>query len=54
MELNPTWFNELARSRRSTFPDQFKANDPVADEIIEEILTNATWAPTHGKAEPWS
>jgi nitroreductase len=50
---NPEWFNELARSRRSVFPDQLAAGKKVDDAIIREILTNATWAPNHGKAEPW-
>ncbi|HEX7906030.1 MAG TPA: nitroreductase [Chitinophagaceae bacterium] len=51
--LTPEQFNELARSRRSTFPDQLDAGKKVDDAIIKEILTNATWAPNHGKEEPW-
>ncbi len=46
-------FNQLARNRRSTFPDQFIAGKKVDDAIIKEILTNAYWAPNHGKQEPW-
>lgn len=46
-------FNRLARERRSTFPDQFVAGKKVEDAIIREILVNATWAPNHGKEEPW-
>lgn len=45
--------NEVIRSRRSVFPDQLAAGKPVDDAIIREILTNATWAPNHGKTEPW-
>ncbi len=45
--------NELIRSRRSVFPDQLAAGQPVDDAVIREILTNATWAPNHGKTEPW-
>lgn len=51
--MTPELFNELARSRRSVFPDQLDAGKKVDDAIIKEILTNATWAPNHGKAEPW-
>lgn len=51
--MNPEWFNQLARSRRSVFPDQFEAGKKVDDTIIKEIITNATWAPNHGKTEPW-
>lgn len=47
------WFNELARKRRSVFPDQFEAGKEVDDGIIREILVNATWAPNHGRMEPW-
>ena len=51
--MTPEDFNVLVRSRRSTFPDQFVAGKPVDDAIVQEVLTNATWAPNHGKAEPW-
>lgn len=50
---NPEYFNQLARSRRSVFPDQLEAGKKVDDQIILEILTNAIWAPNHGKEEPW-
>jgi nitroreductase len=46
-------FNQLVRSRRSVFPDQLEAGKKVDDAIIREILINATWAPNHGKTEPW-
>jgi nitroreductase len=46
-------FNKLVRERRSVFPDQFDVNREVDDEIINEILINATWAPNHGREEPW-
>jgi len=51
--IEPVQLNELIRSRRSVFPDQLEAGKKVDDTIIREILTNATWAPNHGKAEPW-
>ena len=51
--MNPALFNKLARNRRSTFPDQFVAGKKVDDNIINEIITNACWAPNHGKQEPW-
>ncbi|MGN6293575.1 MAG: nitroreductase family protein [Chitinophagaceae bacterium] len=51
--MSPDLFNELARSRRSVFPDQFDTSRKVDDAIITEILTNATWAPNHGRTEPW-
>lgn len=51
--MNPDWFNQLARNRRSVFPDQLEAGRRVDHQIIVEILTNATWAPNHGRMEPW-
>jgi nitroreductase len=51
--MHPTLFNELVRKRRSVFPDQFDAGRKIDDEIIKEILVNATWAPNHGQTEPW-
>ena len=46
-------FNQLARNRRSVFPDQLIPGKKVDDTIIKQILTNATFAPDHGHAEPW-
>ena len=45
--------NKIIRNRRSMFVAQFKENDPVEDHIIEELLENANWAPTHKLTEPW-
>jgi len=51
--MQPELFNQLARSRRSVFPDQFEAGAVVDDAIINEILINACQAPNHGRTEPW-
>lgn len=51
--MTPELFNELARNRRSVFPDQFETGKRIDDAIVKEILINATWAPNHGRAEPW-
>ncbi len=51
--MSPELFNQLARSRRSTFPDQFAPGKKVEDAIIREIIINATWAPNHGQQQPW-
>lgn len=53
-DFNISEVNKIIRGRRSQFIAQFKENDPVDDSIIEEILENATWAPTHKLTEPWS
>lgn len=51
--MKPELLNELIKNRRSVFPDQFDAGKKVDDEIIKQILVNATWAPNHGQGEPW-
>ena len=53
MKYNVGEFNDLIRNRRSVFPDQFAAGKKIPDEIITQILVNATWAPNHGQTEPW-
>ena len=53
MSFTPEYFNALAKARRSVFPDQFDTTRKVPDEIINQIVENATWAPNHGQAEPW-
>lgn len=44
--------NEVIRSRRSVFPPAF-SDKRIDDEIINQILENANWAPTHKLTEPW-
>lgn len=51
--MQPELLNELIKKRRSVFPDQFEAGKKVDDEIIKQIVLNATWAPNHGQTEPW-
>lgn len=42
----------VIRKRRSVFADEFIKKD-IPETTLEEILTNATWAPTHKMTEPW-
>jgi nitroreductase len=53
MTYNIEEVNRLIRNRRSVFPDQFEAGKHIPDDIIHQILENATWAPNHGHTEPW-
>lgn len=53
MTDSTTFLNNIIRQRRSVKPNQFKAGEIIPDEIIQQALINATWAPTHGKTEPW-
>lgn len=44
--------SKIIRTRRSVYADEFlKQNIP--DELLNEILINATYAPTHKMTEPW-
>lgn len=44
--------NRLIRHRRSIYPAQY-SGEPVKREVIDEMLGNAIWAPTHKLTEPW-
>jgi nitroreductase len=45
--------NELIRTRRSVFTQQFEPGKTIPDDIIWQALENANWAPTHKITEPW-
>ncbi len=53
MDNQAAQLNELIKNRRSVFPKQFAEGKVVPDEIITQILENASWAPSHGQTEPW-
>lgn len=44
--------DNIIKSRRSYFPTQFSGEE-VDDRIIQRILQNANWAPSHLHTEPW-
>ncbi len=52
MNITPGQVSELIRGRRSLYPAMY-SDKTIAREIIEEILENANWAPTHKMTEPW-
>ncbi|MEK7253700.1 MAG: nitroreductase [Bacteroidota bacterium] len=52
MSISPAQATELIRKRRAIFPKTFN-DKPLAREIIEEVLENANWAPTHRLTQPW-
>ena len=53
MDYNIEEFNRLVRNRRSVYPKQYEEGKTIPDEVIMQILENATWAPNHGQTEPW-
>lgn len=49
----PTDISMLIRGRRAIFPKTYLPGKPVGRNIIEQLLENANWAPTHKLTEPW-
>ncbi len=52
MRFNVSEINECIRTRRTIFPEQFSSRK-VQKELIEVLLENARWAPTHKLTQPW-
>ncbi|BDS11218.1 nitroreductase family protein [Aureispira anguillae] len=43
---------DVIRTRRSIYADDFLEQE-IPDEIIKELIVNATWAPNYKCTEPW-
>jgi nitroreductase len=52
MRYNVSEILAVIRDRRSIAPEKYSARK-VHREIVEQLLTNATWAPNHGLTQPW-
>jgi len=52
MKYDLSEITEVIRNRRTIYPEQFTERK-VQKDMVQHILTNALWAPTHGKTEPW-
>ena len=55
---HPDQYSELAAVRRNilkrrTIKPPFMRDEPVPKAVIEDVLEQASWAPTHGQTEPW-
>jgi len=50
--MNPKELKDIIRRRRSIYPNAY-SDAKVDESIIEEMLENANWAPTHKLTEPW-
>ncbi|MEP7278862.1 MAG: nitroreductase [Bacteroidota bacterium] len=53
MNFDTNQLNSLIQTRRSTFPKQYLPGKQIDDAIIDQLLENANWAPTHKQTEPW-
>jgi nitroreductase len=52
MKFSVSEINGLVRHRRSIPPHQY-TDRAVHQEIVDQVLSNGTWAPTHGMTQPW-
>jgi len=52
MDQSVAIINELIRSRRSIFPPSYVEKE-IPREVVEAIVANANYAPTHRLTEPW-
>ena len=50
--MTPLSTNDLLRKRRSIFPATY-TDRPIERAVLEEMLENANYAPTHRLTEPW-
>jgi len=50
--MNPEEVNKLISTRRSVFQNDY-SGETIDDSIINQMLENANWAPTHKLTEPW-
>jgi nitroreductase len=50
--MKPKKLNALIAERRSIFQQSY-TGEKVDDSIIEQMIENATWAPTHKLTQPW-
>lgn len=50
--MSTEFIDQLIRSRRSVFPEMYD-DKVIEDDIIMNIIENATWAPNHKLTEPW-
>lgn len=52
MKYNLSEITEVIKNRRSIIPENFSTRK-VHREIVENVLSNGTWAPTHAMTQPW-
>ncbi len=52
MNFNSEEINKLIRLRRSVYPRDY-TDAVVPEQVIDQMLENANWAPNHKQTEPW-
>ena len=52
MNTTATLIKHIIKARKSTFPADY-TSEPIPQEVIDDILDIATYAPNHKKTQPW-
>ena len=52
MKYSLSEVTDIITDRRTIYPE-FYSERKVHKEIVEKLLNNAIWAPTHGMTQPW-
>lgn len=52
MRYNLSELTNIIKDRRTIYPEMYKGRE-VLKEVIEDLLNNAIWAPSHGLTQPW-
>jgi len=52
MKFDLSEVSAVIRARRTIYPEQY-TDRVVQREMVERMINNAIWAPTHGKTQPW-
>jgi len=52
MKYDLSEVTEIIRNRRTIYPEQYSTR-VVQRDMVEHMLNNALWAPTHGRTQPW-
>ena len=53
MEISKEIVKDIIQSRESTFVNGLLEGGKIDDSVIESILENAIWAPSHGLGQVW-
>lgn len=52
MKYSISELEQIIKDRRTIYPENYSKRK-VHQEIVERLLNNAIWAPTHGRTQPW-
>jgi nitroreductase len=53
MSTKQEQINNWIKERKSTFVSGLKEGGKIDDKVVEQLLENASWAPSHGLVQAW-